>query len=385
MPRTIRSRRGALTIVGPGLAAWLATTTGPGWAQQPDDLHREMAEFAKQVKSLLDQKGHDSVAVGDFHAPARLASSAGPAIANALGEELKKLGVAISRRAELEVNGEFRDAEDRKSRLLTVEIKARVVDRAGIELVAFEPRGIFNVPLVVAITGISVSLPANADDKQRNKELDVALRDPKVHLAGTRISAKASSPYAIEVLVKDGSDYRPRAATIDDGLAFVKIGRGETYAIKLINDSPFDAAVVLTIDGLNVFAFSENKNYSHWIVPSKQTLTVPGWHRTNQVSDSFLVTEYARSAVAEALPSSASVGTITASFSAAWPQGANPPEDEAPSKKGGRAGDATGRGPETPTSFVEVVREIGRLRDAVSVRYTKDRPNEIGEVMRLSV
>jgi hypothetical protein len=351
----------------------VAITTGTAWAQQqPDDLHREMAEYAKQVKSLLDQKGHDSVAVGDFHAPARLASSAGPAIANALGEELKKLGVTVNRRAELEVNGEFRDAEDRKSRLLTVEIKARVVDRAGVELVAFEPRGLFNVSLIAAITGISsVSLPANADDKQVNKALDIAIRDPKVNLSGTRISTTASSPYAIEVLVKEGSDYRPRGATIDDGLAFVKIGRGETYAVKLINDSPFDAAVALTIDSLSVFAFSENKNYSHWIVPSKQTLTVPGWHRTNQVSDTFLITEYAKSVVAEALPNSATVGTITASFSAAWPKDGVPPPDEASSKKGGRAGDATGRGPETPTSFVEVVREIGRLRGAVSVRYTK--------------
>src|ERR1035438_298630 len=47
--------------------------------------------------------------------------------------------------------------------------------RSGAEIVAFEPRGLFNVPLIVAITGISsVSLPANADDKQRNKEIDVA-------------------------------------------------------------------------------------------------------------------------------------------------------------------------------------------------------------------
>ena len=38
---------------------------------------------------------------------------------------------------------------------------------------------------------------------------------------------------------------------------------------------------MLKIDGLNVFAFSETKNYSHGMVPSKQTLTVPGWHVNN--------------------------------------------------------------------------------------------------------
>ena len=83
------------------------------------------------------------------------------------------------------------------------------------------------------------------------------------------------------------------------------------------------------------------------------------------------MTEYAKSAAAEKLPSSTSVGTITAGFAAAWPQGAPPPEDEASAKKGGRSGDATGRGPAVETQFTEVLREIGRLRAAVSVRYTK--------------
>jgi hypothetical protein len=371
MSRTIRPRRRDLAVVLPILAVGLAMAAGSAWAQPPDDLRREVAELARQVKSLLDQKGDDSIAVGDFHGPARLASSAGPAIAKALADSLGALGVSVKRRAALEINGEYRDVEDGKTHLLSVEIKAHVVDRSGAEIVAFEPRGLFSVPIIAAITGATVALPPAADDKERNEILAKVIDDPKVHLAGSRISATPKSPYAIEVLVKEGGQFRPRAATKDEGLAFVKIGRGESYAIKLINDSPFDAAVVLTIDGLNVFAFSEIKNYSFWIVPSKQALTIPGWHRTNAKADSFLVTEYAKSAVAEALPSSASVGTITASFSAAWPQGANPPEDEAPSKKGGRSGDATGRGPETPTSFVEVVREIGRLRDAVSVRYTK--------------
>jgi hypothetical protein len=371
MPTTNRPRTRALAVIASALAAGLAMAAGPAHAQQPDDLHRELAELAKQVKSLLDQKGGDSIAVGDFHGPARLASSAGPAITKALAEALGALGVSVKRRAALEINGEYRDVEDGKTHLLSVEIQAHVVDLAGAEIVALEPRGLFSVPIIAAITGVTVALPPAAADTERNKKLGDALGDPEVHLAGSRISALPKSPYAIEVLVKENGQFRPRSATKDDGLAFVKIGRGETYAIRLINDSPLDAAVVLTIDGLSVFAFSENKNYSCWIVPSKQTLTIPGWHRTNAKADSFLVTEYAKSAVAEALPSSASVGTITASFSAAWRKGANPPEDEAPSKKGGRAGDATGRGPETPTSFVEVVREIGRLRDAVSVRYTK--------------
>ena len=67
------------------------------------------------------------------------------------------------------------------------------------------------------------------------------------------------------------SDFRPRAASKDeDGFAFLKINRDEIYAVKLINDSPHDAAVTLTIDGLSVFAFSENSNYTYWIVRARR-------------------------------------------------------------------------------------------------------------------
>ena len=43
-------------------------------AVRKDDLAREMSVVARQVKLLLDQKGHDAIAVGEFHGPDRLAS-----------------------------------------------------------------------------------------------------------------------------------------------------------------------------------------------------------------------------------------------------------------------------------------------------------------------
>ena len=353
--------------------AIITSLAGPSPARAGDDLRVEMAEVAKQIKLLLDQRGQDAIAVGDFRGPAKLAASAGPAISKALADELKAIGVAVKRRAELEVNGEYHDVEDKASKLLAVQIKAHIVDRTGDEVVTFEPRGILNVTTIATLIGVTTILPPAASDEDRNKKLTEDVDNPKVHLANTRISAGPDSPYAIEILVKSGMDYHPRAASKDDdGFAFLKIQRDEIYEVKLINDSPHDAAVTLTIDGLSVFAFSENSNYTHWIVRSKEALMIPGWHRTNKVSDSFKVTEYAQSAVAEKLPSSASLGTITAAFAAAWPQGSPPPEDEAPGKKGGRSGDATGKGPPVETNFTDVVRDIGRLRASVSVRYTKD-------------
>ena len=370
MPRTMNHP--------PPVAAALALTAllilAPATARgAEDDLHRELSKVAEQVKLLLDQKGQDSIAVGDFRGPAKLAASGGPSITKALGDELKKLGVAVKRRAELEINGEYRDVEDKKSKGLGVEIKAHVVDRAGAEIVAFEPRGLFNLTTIASLIGVTVELPADATDEDRGKKLGDAIDKPEVHLANTRISAGAGSPYAIEILVKAGAEPHPRAATKDDdGFAFLKIKRGEIYSVKLINDSPYDAAVTLTIDGLNMFAFSEKSAYTVVIVPAKKSGIIAGWHRTNKVSDSFQVTEYAKSAAAEKLPDASALGTITASFAAAWPKGQPPPEDEASATKGGRSGDATGKGPPVDALYTEVVRDLGKLRASVSVRYTKD-------------
>jgi hypothetical protein len=360
----------------PGI--WLLTcmwwVLGSDTSRAGNVVNVEMAKMAGQIKLLLDQKGLDAIAVGDFRGPAVLAATAGPVISKALTDELEKAHVNVRRRAELEVRGDYVDVQDKETQFLAVQIKAEIVDRRGERVVVLEPRGILDVTTIVTLIGVTTTLPAGATDKERDRTLTDSVDNRKVSLASTRIAAGADSPYAVEVLVKSGNDYHPRAASVDrDGFAFLKIRRDEIYAIRLINDSPFEAAVTLTIDGLSTLAFSANTNYTHWFVKGKQTLTVLGWHRTNKLSDSFQVTDYAKSPAAEKLSSPATVGTITATFAAAWPQGTPPPQDEPPKiKSGERAIDATGKGPAVETNFREVVRDIGRLRASVSLRYTKD-------------
>src|SRR5205807_8945751 len=149
---------------------------------------------------------------------------------------------------------------------------------------------------------------------------------------------------------------------------------GDLYEVGVSSDGPHEAAVSLSIDGLDVFTFSDVKDektgrprYSYFIVGPGQDFTVVGWHRTNDRADSFRVTSFADSAAAKLLRGSSSVGTITVGFHAAW-TGDTPPDDE----KGARdAGDATGFGPPRKTELKQVQRHVGVLRDAVSVRYTR--------------
>jgi hypothetical protein len=61
------------------------------------------------------------------------------------------------------------------------------------------------------------------------------------------------------------------------------------------------------------------------------------------------------------------------SFAAAWPENAQPPDDEPEQPNArGLVGDATGRGPRVGAKFTEVRRKFGILRATISVRYTKE-------------
>src|SRR4029077_21190276 len=127
-----------------------------------------------------------------------------------------------------------------------------------------------------ALLGTTVQLPPNLDEKGRDRRIREGIDNPRFPISGARAS-EPDSPYGIEVLVKTRGEYQPRPAQLVDGLAFVPIKRDEVYAIKLINDTPHDAAVTLSIDGLNVFAFSEVKDpktgrprYTHFMVAARK-------------------------------------------------------------------------------------------------------------------
>jgi hypothetical protein len=358
----------------------LAAFHVPG-AHAAKPLDSEMAVLAKQVHRELERLGN-AVAMGEFTGPVDLASTGGPRIASSLRGQLEKLGVTISRKATVVVRGSYRPATDDKSKLAALMISARLEEsKTGKQLVELQSRGVFDLTEISAVTGTTISAPTDTAPEVREQAISKALDDIQApFLKGTRISASEKSPYAIEILVgpdpgaglPDLSKYRPCAPACDgDGLAFLKINRGEVYAVKVINDSKHDAAVTLTIDGLSMFAFSEKKNYEVVIVPAGRSGIVPGWHRTNEKSDSFQVAEYAKTAVAKEMPNSSSIGTIHASFKAAWAKDAQPPADEPTSPPGARDADATARGKPIDAKFAEVVRNIGRLREAVSVRYNK--------------
>jgi hypothetical protein len=338
-------------------------------------LRPDLRAMAKQLAKLLTGRSEDTIAVGAFTGPAHCPASAGPGIKRILIEELDKLKIRVKRQAALEVKGDYRDVMDRDSQLLALRLKAAVLERRSGDVIVELDRKVEDRDILAQVLGITrPDFGAGPTPRQESAELKKRIDRPSVDLrASPRIQADPKSKYAIEIYVKENGRYAPRKPAEDEGLAFVPIGKDEVFAVRLINDSDYDAAVELTLDGLSMFAFSDHPGYRHFVVPKRSSTLIKGWHRTNKLSDEFVITDYSSSAAKELLANPDPIGTITATFSAAWDPKAKPPEDEG-SKFRDPFNPAVGRGQPVETPVREVVRQRGRVRDVISVRYKKGLP-----------
>jgi hypothetical protein len=357
-----------------------------------DALQRGLADVAVNLKKLLVGRGEQGIALGQFTGPPNFPTSGGPGIVKALSEELARAGVDVKVRANLGVSGTYRAIGEKVGvnlqggqktvvvpgldyEVTMLVIKAQVEDANGKRLVDYEQK--INDPNTISkIFGLTFEAPPG----NPIKPIEESIKKPSVHIDGSVIRASVTSPYGIELLVRPvgGKEREPRDARVEDGMAFVKIDREEVYAVRLINDSPHEAAVALSIDGLSMFSFSDQKTARFMIVPPQGAYTVLGWHRNLQESNEFLITSYAKGAAALLEADPANVGTITATFQACWPKGGSPPPDE-PGKipiAGGISSasvpeKSTGVGNRVRSGSTRVEREEGAIRAAVSVRYIK--------------
>jgi hypothetical protein len=361
------------------LAALLLAAPAPA----TDGLQEGLASWAGKIKGFLDEAKQSRVAVGDFTGPPSPATNAAPGIQQALTSALKAKGVTADPGAEVYLQGQYFWVKDEKARgrdvyYLRLEGKLRLRSSGKmLGEVDGEVRG--NVDLV-RLLGATVSLgsmtKANAGDRNEAVFKHIAGKAKETtHLEGTRVKAVKGSPYAVEVLV--GDEARP--ARLVGGQAFAAVRKGEVYALRVHNASPHEAAVSVTIDGLDLFAFSAERDPktgarpTHFIIRPREWGEVVGWHLSRENTASFQVTDYKSSALAKALKGAAAltgnprVGTVTVCFHRSW-EGDKVPADEAGGKD---AGGATGFGPVKEVKTRPVSRNIGVLREAVTVRYSK--------------
>ena len=350
------------------LAALVLAWTGR--AEATPELQKQIGEFARDIKKFLDERREKAVTLGEITGPPQLAANPGPGLITLLSQELTKLKVAIKPAAKLGITGQFRPVQDAETKGLAMELKLRIVNRSNRALQVFSC-GILGAPEIAILGGLNTVPPVTADGKKRKEKILKDYEDPPVAVDGSKVVNGPGQPYAVEVLVGEEA----KQPEITDKLAFIPLERGEIYAVKLYNDTDRDAAVLVSIDGINVFAFNEDpdpdgvvRKEFHVVVPKRGSAVVKGWYRAKGLSDSFMITGYPESAVAKlGLKSSARVGTITAVFKACWNKGTEPPAEEGKSL----SANATGFGPPVEERYVRLERVFGMMRAAITVRYNK--------------
>lgn len=228
-----------------------------------------------------------------------------------------------------------------------------------------------NVGTLLTVAGVTAEPNIAASVRRQQWEVFRQVDEPQA-IAENGITRKsATSPYGLAISVQG----KRRMPKIENGDAMVTMSRGEPYILEIVNDSPYDAAVEITIDGVPHLAFAEPgfPQCGYVIVPAKSATPIKGWYRNNEWSDSFVVDDYSKSEAAKMLSNTAilgsRIGTISVTFRAAWEKGQQPPPDE-PKHGTMGAANATRRGPAVAQAYKFVEREIGVLRACVSVRYS---------------
>ena len=379
-------------------------------------LAEALGAMALDIKSYMTNDAKEtSIAVGSFSGQPQLASSAGAAIKKTLIDKLQENGITVSRRARLALKGEYFFESGDPSVLLTARILEGNRRRKSYE------RKIYDVEDILSLTGASGDLSVDDPAKRKADVLKAVENQEKVletkeevvkeqqaaisntpdgnkpagnkivadpasgdapPTSNIRVKSSPNSPYGVEIYVKRGGGYEPTPLEDDEGLSFADLQLEDVYAIKLINKSKRPAAVTLTIDGLNLFEFSDVPHYRQLgkvIIPaSPKGSLVRGWHVTNDFSDEFLVVEYGKSEKVKLkdaegqLQHDEEVGTITASFSVAYLPSENVAEFEG--LAGARGVQGTARGARVDQKYTEGFFQFGNVRTVLSVRYNRELP-----------
>jgi hypothetical protein len=294
----------------------------------------------------------------------------------------------VQKKATLSLRGRYDKVPDpRDASQILIKVTAEITNVKG-DRIGEEFAELRDTSLIAGMLGSTVALPPAAPREKRNEILQKSLEKPSFSPEGTLIRSGPDRPFAVEILVvpirdapqdaKGWAKVPARAAISKDGQPFVDIKRDEVYAIRIHNnfkngDDAYEVAVLVAIDGIDVFNYSQMRDpktrkpkYTHYVCPPGQC-TISGWHKTNEQSDSFLVTKFGEGAASHAKIAHGKIGVITVKFALAWAGNEVP----GPEKGARDAGNETGFGPPVRTQLKEVERHVGVVRDVISVRYSR--------------
>ncbi len=385
-------------------AALLLAAAAPVRAQEAQGLRatrleEAVSELADKVADYVkNTAGVNVVSVGSFtERQGGMDVSFGPAIKVMMVEKLaaKPNGVTTELRQKTSFKGEYTYFAD----IGKIELSVAVV-QDGLTRKTFTA-DVFNVSNIAAIMGATGVL--SLDLNQRGKDLQASITKPEPKIVPSPLEGAAGIParaaaaknalYAMEIwrLKRDkvgqtnpaDSDYEPLPIEVDTSQFLrVELEQKDLYAVRLINNTKNLAAATLTIDGLNMFTFSDVSDYRGLgkvlVPPGPQGVLIKGWHRTDERSDSFEVCDVGESAAVGVKNGPAGqvvvddkVGVITALFAVALDVDSN---SAAPADEPRIISVGTKLGPALNQAYRPMRVKIGENREVISIRYNHPLP-----------
>ena len=377
--------------------------TGKGSAEEVPRLDDALASMANEIAKYIsaEQESQSQIKVGSFDGPP--ASSAGPRITKGLtealeGKEVNGQKIKIAQLGGYSVTGDYAGGE--RNGKFIVRIDATIKDAQGNSAHQLTERIITSLEDGLKIMGTTVNTsqadddddpppveatpdnpaetttttttapPESAktdaetpalDEQQVAKKVLEKIKNPTIHHVDNVFFASKSSPYGVELLIKNEQGYASipaDLALLSQGFGKVDLSEDQVFAIRIWNKTGRPVGLALTIDGINVFAFSENP---FWKKLGKMVLlpgsaVVKGWHEVGDVSREFAITKYGDSAAAR-FGATEGVGTVTATFY------------ETIQTRGGEFG--VGLGQRTRMAYKSVPASFGKVVSAVSVKYLR--------------
>jgi hypothetical protein len=297
-------------------------------------------DLAANVKTFLQKRGQLGIRVGHFTGSGLDHVNAGGLLMTNL---VQALGNTVQVEAPLELGGKYLLTDDPNApNLKVILVRASITDlKTGADVKEFpEFVGyIRNATDFARLTGATVVFKADENypgTPSQGRRLDVQDSLPPkpgekpkqctAFVHGSIIRSHEASLYDVEILCGPTAKgpFTPLQATLDNpqfpGVPFVEIAKGHYYQVRVVNrDRKSRLGVFLHLDGIDQFAFSEDRNpdgspkYKLWVVDPGKDIVIRGYHKNVYPGEvyGFLTTEHGHGAASK-FPklSQGNIGTI---------------------------------------------------------------------------
>lgn len=229
-----------------------------------------------------------------------------------------------------------------------------------------------------AETAISNATSSSAPVTAKEQAADAIRQDtakPQTAITndGTVARPAPGSKFGVSIVTNKGGKPTPLPITTVDGLAIVQLAMDQEFTLSIVNDSTNDVGASVSIDGVNMFVFSEVPSYKElgklWVGPAGGR--IDGWYHNDRRSRSFQMGRYDES-VAASVGVTEGVGGITVTFYGDPTGRQSRPRTAVRPETGIKAGAFVDSNYSTKSG------EFGELIAAVTVRYQKsDHPTDL--------